>query len=63
MLRKVPVAGFGEVEVFGLTAAFEKTPGAVDAPPPELGAHNAEVFARLGFSPEELAALKARGVI
>ena len=63
VLHKVPVEGFGEVEVFGLTAAFEKTPGSVDAPPPELGAHNAEVFARLGFSPEAQAALKAKGVI
>lgn len=63
VLQKVAVAGFGEVEVFGLTAAFEKTPGTVDSAPPELGAHNAEVFARLGLSPDEQAALKARGVI
>jgi crotonobetainyl-CoA:carnitine CoA-transferase CaiB-like acyl-CoA transferase len=35
----------------------------VDAPPPELGAHTAEVLARLGFTPAEQDELKAKGVI
>ncbi|MFN8012233.1 MAG: CoA transferase [Holophagaceae bacterium] len=63
VLKKVPVAGFGDVEVFGLTAAFGKTPGAVETPPPELGAHNADVYGGLGLGPAELQDLKARGVI
>ena len=63
VLKKVPLDGFGEIEVFGLTARFEKTPGAVDTPPPELGEHNAEIFAALGISESEQAELKNKGVI
>ena len=63
VLKKVAVAGVGEVEVFGLTALFEKTPGSVDAPPPALGEHNQPVYSSLGLSEAEQAELKSRGVI
>ena len=63
VLRQVPLAGFGDVEVFGLTAMFAKTPGSVDTPPPTLGEHNAEIFGAMGISPDEQAALKTKGVI
>ena len=63
VLRKVQVEGFGEIEVFGLTARFEKTPGRVEAPPPALGEHNAEIFGALGLSVAEQLELKTKGVI
>jgi formyl-CoA transferase len=63
VLKKVPLAGFGDIEVFGLTAMFEKTPGAVETPPPELGEHNAAIYAALGLTAAEQAELKAKGVI
>jgi len=63
VLQKVAVAGVGEVEVFGLTALFEKTPGAVDAPPPALGEHNAEIYGRMGMAESDLTELKTKGVI
>ncbi|MDR3683417.1 MAG: CoA transferase [Geothrix sp.] len=63
VLRKVRVEGVGEVEVFGLTAQFEKTPGAVETPPPALGEHNQQIFGALGLSDAELADLKSKGVI
>ena len=63
VLQKVPVAGFGDIEVFELTARFEKTPGAVETPPPTLGEHNAQVYGALGLSEAEQSDLKSRGVI
>jgi crotonobetainyl-CoA:carnitine CoA-transferase CaiB-like acyl-CoA transferase len=63
VLQKVPVAGVGDVEVFGLTARFEKTPGTVDTPPPTLGEHNQQVYGALGLNAAELADLKSKGVI
>ena len=63
VLQKVAVEGVGEVEVFGLTALFGKTPSTVEAPPPHLGEHNKQVFASLGLTEAEQAELKAKGVI
>lgn len=63
VLKKLPLEGFGEVEVFGLTARFEKTPGSVETPPPVLGEHNAQIYAGLGISESEQAELKRKGVI
>lgn len=63
VLRKVQVGGVGEIEVFGLTARFEKTPGSVDAPPPALGEHNQQIYSMLGLSEAEQAELKSKGVI
>jgi len=63
VLQKVAVAGVGEVEVFGLTALFEKTPGSVETPPPTLGQHNHQVFSSLGLTEAEQAELKSKGVI
>ncbi len=63
VLKKLPLPGFGDIEVFGLTAQFEKTPGAVDTPPPVLGEHNSEIFGGLGISAAEQTRLKTAGVI
>jgi CoA:oxalate CoA-transferase len=63
VLQKVTVAGFGDIEVFGLTARFDKTPGAVETPPPTLGEHNSQVYGALGLTAAEQSDLKSRGVI
>jgi len=42
---------------------FEKTPGAGETPPPELGEHNAAIYTALGMAAAEQAGLKAKGVI
>ncbi|HJW44309.1 MAG TPA: CoA transferase [Geothrix sp.] len=63
VLRKVQVENVGEIEVFGLTAHFEKTPGSVDAPPPALGEHNGAIYGALGLSEAEQVELKSKGVI
>jgi crotonobetainyl-CoA:carnitine CoA-transferase CaiB-like acyl-CoA transferase len=63
VLETVEVEGIGAVPLFGLTARFEKTPGAVTAPPPALSADTAEVLAGVGVNRAELSELKAKGVI
>jgi len=63
VLKKVQVQGVGEIEVFGLTALFDKTPGSVDTPPPALGEHNQQIYFLLGLSEAEQAELKTKGVI
>jgi crotonobetainyl-CoA:carnitine CoA-transferase CaiB-like acyl-CoA transferase len=63
VLQKVNVPSIGDIEVFGLTAQFDRTPGAVTTPPPTLGQHNAEVLGPLGYDEVQLAELKKKAVI
>ena len=63
VLQRTDIPGVGPVEVFGLTALFEKCSGDVATPPPTLGQHNEEIYARLGMGEADLAGLKAKGVI
>jgi len=62
-LHDVPVKGIRVLELFGLKARFEKPPGRVASAPPRLSQHTDEVLTSLGVTKDELAALKAKGVI
>ncbi|MFZ5669838.1 MAG: CaiB/BaiF CoA transferase family protein [Pseudomonadota bacterium] len=42
---------------------FSATPGAVQGPPPKIGAHNDEALAQWGFSTAEIEALRAAGAL
>ncbi len=53
----------GDIKVFNLSAKFSKTPAVVEAPPPRLSQHTAEVLASLGYSADDLKALKEKAVI
>ena len=64
VLRSVKVDGeIGEVKLFGLTARLSKTPGEITSPPPRLGAHTEEVLVGVGYSKDDVAALKEKGIV
>ncbi len=62
-LGTVHEEGIGDLNLFNLTAKFEKTPAEVSAPPPRLSAHTEEILLGLGYSREEIADFKARGIV
>ncbi len=53
----------GPLKLFALTAKFAKTPGAIDSPPPRLSQHTGEILASLGYSAEEVEALRGSGAV
>lgn len=63
VIADVEAPGAGPIKLFNLTAKFSKTPGAIDAPPPTLAQHNGEILGRLGYTDEQMASLKEKGVI
>jgi crotonobetainyl-CoA:carnitine CoA-transferase CaiB-like acyl-CoA transferase len=62
-LQHVRMDGAGEIEVFGLSARLEKTPGEITSPPPRLGAHTEELLGRIGYSSADVARLREKGVV
>ncbi len=63
VLQDVEVPGIGVLKLFGLTALFEKSSGAISSPPPPLGAHTEEILSEIGLTPDELKALRAKGIV
>ena len=62
-VQTVCADGIGELKLFGPTARLEKTPGAVETPPPRLSEHTAVVLGELGYTADDIARLKARGIV
>ena len=56
-IASVPDDELGPLRMQNVVGKFSRTPGAIDAPGPALGAHNREILVeRLGFDESELAA-------
>ena len=63
MVQEVEHARVGSLRTHGLPIKLHRTPGAVRQAPPTLGQHTAEVLAELGYSAEQIEALKAAGAV
>ena len=53
----------GTVPVADLPVALSRTPGGIERPPPEISEHTDEVLTELGYSGQELAAMRNSGAI
>ena len=62
-IQSVCAEGIGELKLFGLTAKFEKTPGAIESPPPRLAEHTDAILGELGYTTEQIVRLRERGVV
>lgn len=62
-LQAIQVEGIGEVQLFNLTAQFEKAPARLEAPPPRLSAHTEEVLKGLGYTQAEIQKLRQENAI
>jgi formyl-CoA transferase len=60
---EAPDDEMGEVPMHAVVPRLSRTPGALRTPAPKVGQHNPEVYTRIGYSDERLAALRQRGVI
>jgi len=62
-VQTVRAEGIGELKLFGLTAQFGATPGAIESPPPRLSEHTEDVLGGLGLTPDDIARLRKAGVV
>lgn len=63
MIREVALPDGGRLRIPGVVPKLADTPGDIEWVGPRLGEHTAEVLGRVGYSPEDLAGLRSRGVI
>ena len=63
MLQEMTHPTLGPIQQTGIPIKFSQTPGQLRLPPPLLGQHNHEILTDLGYSPDQIASLKQRGVI
>jgi len=60
---EVPDEDLGEVEMHDVVPRLSGTPGSFRTPAPAIGQHNDEIYGRIGYSPERIAALRAARTI
>ena len=60
---EVPDVDMGEVPMHAIVPRLSDTPGPLRCPAPAVGQHNREIFSRIGYSEERIAALTQKGII
>jgi CoA:oxalate CoA-transferase len=62
-IQTVNEPGIGDLQLFNLTAKFEKAPASITSPPPRLSAHTESILQGLGYSADQIAAFRQKGVV
>jgi CoA:oxalate CoA-transferase len=62
-IQTIEEPGIGPLKLFNLSAKFSETPGSLDSPPPRLSAHTVPILKELGYTDEQVAALRERKAI
>jgi crotonobetainyl-CoA:carnitine CoA-transferase CaiB-like acyl-CoA transferase len=60
---EAPDQDMGEVPMHAIVPRLSVTPGVLRRPAPAIGQHNHEIFSRIGYSDERIAALTEKGII
>jgi crotonobetainyl-CoA:carnitine CoA-transferase CaiB-like acyl-CoA transferase len=63
LLARIDHPVVGPLEVVGVTVKLGRTPGRVVSPSPTLGQHTELILRELGYTPDQIAALRAQGVV
>ena len=63
IIVELPDDEMGAVPMHNVVPRLSETPGVIRTPAPDLGQHNAEIYADIGLGPDDLANLQKEGVM
>jgi crotonobetainyl-CoA:carnitine CoA-transferase CaiB-like acyl-CoA transferase len=63
ILIDLPDDEMGTVPMHAVVPRLDGTPGVIRTPAPEIGQHNDEIYAGIGYSPDRIRSLHESGII